>query len=95
MDDDEEDIENDLFDGDPIPLTQPVRIPPFPADSLPKPIAEMVHGGQRGHPNRSGDAGHLGAVSAVGLHRRARRDRDPPRLARAAEHLHRDDRRPR
>ena len=32
-----------LFDGDPIPLTQPVTIPPFPVDSLPEPIAEMVH----------------------------------------------------
>ncbi|HTX95101.1 MAG TPA: YfjI family protein [Mycobacterium sp.] len=31
-----------LFDGDPIPLTQTVPIPPFPIDSLPKPIADMV-----------------------------------------------------
>ena len=31
------------FDGDPIPLTQTVPIPPFPVDALPGPIAEMVH----------------------------------------------------
>jgi len=36
------DTDGTLFDGDPIPLTQQVRISPFPADSLPKPIAEMV-----------------------------------------------------
>jgi hypothetical protein len=33
----------DLFDGDPIPLTQTVPIPAFPVDSLPGPIAEMVY----------------------------------------------------
>src|SRR6476620_8950182 len=31
-----------LFDGDPIPLTQPATIPAFPIESLPEPIAEMV-----------------------------------------------------
>jgi hypothetical protein len=33
----------DLFDGDPIPLTRTVPIPAFPVDSLPGPVAEMVH----------------------------------------------------
>ena len=32
----------DLFDGDPIPLTASRRVPPFPVDALPPPIANMV-----------------------------------------------------
>jgi replicative DNA helicase len=32
-----------MDDPDPIPLTQQVDIPPFPVDSLPKPIADMVN----------------------------------------------------
>ena len=36
-------MERQLFDGDPIPLTQRVKVQPFPVDSLPKPIADMVH----------------------------------------------------
>lgn len=35
--------DEELFDGDPIPLTQTVPIPAFPVDMLPGPIAEMVH----------------------------------------------------
>jgi hypothetical protein len=35
--------EDDLFDGDPIPLTQTTPIPAFPVDALPGPIAEMVY----------------------------------------------------
>jgi hypothetical protein len=34
---------DDLFDGDPIPLTQNVQIPAFPTDALPKPIADMIN----------------------------------------------------
>ena len=30
-------------DPDPIPLTDKAKIPPFPVDSLPKPIADMVN----------------------------------------------------
>jgi len=37
------DTDEDLFDGDPIPLTQSTPIPAFPVDMLPGPIAEMVH----------------------------------------------------
>jgi len=32
-----------LFDGDPIPLTAPMVLPPFPVDMLPDPVAAMVH----------------------------------------------------
>lgn len=32
----------DWFDGDPVPLSQAVQMPPFPVDALPEPIAEMV-----------------------------------------------------
>jgi hypothetical protein len=30
------------FDGDPVPLSQAVQMPPFPVDALPDPIAQMV-----------------------------------------------------
>jgi hypothetical protein len=33
---------DELFDGDPIPLTQVVDIPPFPVTALPDPISAMV-----------------------------------------------------
>jgi replicative DNA helicase len=38
----DERAQQDSPDDDPIPLTQPVQIPPFPVDSLPKPVADMV-----------------------------------------------------
>ena len=38
----EEKMPGNLFDDDPIPLTQTVPIPAFPVDSLPEPIADMV-----------------------------------------------------
>jgi hypothetical protein len=34
--------DGNLFDGPPIPLTQLVKIPAFPVDSLPEPISKMV-----------------------------------------------------
>jgi replicative DNA helicase len=37
-------LPDDQFDGDPIPLTSTARLPDFPVDSLPKPIAAMVLG---------------------------------------------------
>jgi replicative DNA helicase len=37
------DMDDPLFDGDPIPLMRAVPIPAFPVDALPGPIAEMVH----------------------------------------------------
>jgi len=37
---DEED--GDWFEGDPVPLSQSVQLPPFPVVALPEPIAEMV-----------------------------------------------------
>ena len=36
------DEDDDRFEGDPIPLTQAVAVPPFPVDALPAPIANMV-----------------------------------------------------
>jgi replicative DNA helicase len=38
-----DDADENLFDGDPIPLTQTVQIPAFPTDALPNPIADMVN----------------------------------------------------
>ncbi len=40
---DNENVVDNPFDGDPIPLTHRVDIPPFPTDALPKDIAAMVH----------------------------------------------------
>src|SRR5436190_23025723 len=37
-------LPDDRFDGDPIPLTSMAKLPDFPVDSLPKPIAAMVLG---------------------------------------------------
>jgi Protein of unknown function (DUF3987)/Natural resistance-associated macrophage protein-like len=34
---------DNLFDGDPIPLTQTLPVPAFPVDMLPGPVAEMVY----------------------------------------------------
>jgi hypothetical protein len=36
------DTDEAMFDGDPIPLTQTMTVPPFPVGSLPQPVAEMV-----------------------------------------------------
>jgi hypothetical protein len=36
------DTDEPLFDGDPIPLTQPMVLPPFPVDMLPAQVAAMV-----------------------------------------------------
>jgi hypothetical protein len=40
---DDENVEDNPFDADPIPLTHRVDIPEFPVDALPAPYAEMVN----------------------------------------------------
>ena len=34
--------DDDVIDSDPIPLTDPVSVPPFPVDALPEVIGNMV-----------------------------------------------------
>ena len=40
---DEQEAQQDSFDDEPIPLIQPVPIPPFPVDAFPEAIADMVN----------------------------------------------------
>ena len=87
--------EPDLFDDEPIPLTQTVPIPPFPVESLPEPVADMVHAvaeATQTDPAMPATSA-LSALSACTGGRA--RDRDPVRLARTAEPLHRHHRRAR